>query len=90
MQTAIPVTDVFGVLAYWRRHRPLVQVMNIIEGKDPLTPGESPWGFPIFRPTTGPGTGPASGGTINRGIPRGSSRPDFVGVFVGPPKPWDC
>jgi hypothetical protein len=77
--------DVFGVLAYWRRHRPLIEVINIIEGKNPLTPGESPWGFPIFRPTTGPSTGPASNGTP-RGIPRGSSHPDFTGVVVGPPK----
>lgn len=82
---SLPVHDLFGVLAYWRKHRPLVEVLNIIHGKEPLTPGESPWGFPIFRPTTGVNTGPASAGS-RRGIPRGSSRPDFVGVIVGPPK----
>jgi len=85
-EMSLPAIDIFGVLAYWRRHRPLVEVMNILKGKQPLTPGESPWGFPVFRPTTGPGNGPASGG-FRFGIPRGSSHPDFTGVVVGPPKP---
>jgi hypothetical protein len=84
---SLPAVDIFGVMAYWRRHRPLVEVVNIIKGKEPLTPGESPWGFPIFRPTTGVSTGPASAGGFPFGIPRGSSRPDFTGITVGPPTP---
>lgn len=96
MPTALPVVDMFGVLAYWRRRRPLTQVIRILRGEHPLMPGESPWGFPLFRPTGGPTTGPASaGGTAvllnpsipGRGLPGGSARRDFTGVFVGPPDP---
>lgn len=65
---------------------PVQDIFGILPPKDqeiPL-PGMAPWHLPLFRPTTGPGSGPASPG---RGIPRGSSRPDFVGVVVGPPEP---
>jgi hypothetical protein len=96
MPSGLPVIDLFGALAYWRRRKPLGQVIRILRGESPLLPGESPWGFPIFRPTGGPSTGPASGGGIpillnpsipGRGLPGGSARRDFTGVFVGPPEP---
>ena len=87
MNTGLPVIDVFGILHPRRKHRTFAEVIEIIEGKVPHVPGESPWGFPVFRPTTGPGTGAASAG--GRGIPRGSSHPDFTGVVVGPPKPQE-
>lgn len=86
MASGIPVIDVFGVLARRRPRRPIWRVLQIMAGQVPHMPGESPWGFPLFRPTEGPTTGPASGGT-SRGIPGGSARVDRTGVVFGPPTP---
>lgn len=83
MATHLKVIDVFGVLI--QKRRPYWEVLAIMTGKKPSIPGESPWGFPVFRPTTGPTTGPGSAGA--RFIPGGSSRRGFIGVFVGPPEP---
>lgn len=84
MASPISVIDVFGI---FRKRHPLLleDVVAIYQGKKPSRPGESPWGFPVFRPTTGPTTGPGSAGA--RFIPGGSSRPGFVGAFEGPPEP---
>lgn len=86
MVTAIPVLDVFGILP---KRRKFEEVLEILKGRIPLVPGESPWGFPIFRPTQGPSTGPASAGFHIR--PRaaagaGSGRRMAPGTFVGPPE----
>ncbi len=82
MPKALPTIDVFGIFDFWMKHAPIPRLIVKMEEYA----WHSPLGFPLFRPTTGPGTGVASNG-FRGGIPRGSSRPDFTGVTVGPPKP---
>lgn len=87
MASGIPVIDIFGVLSRRRPRRPIWRVLQIMAGKVPQIPGESPWGFPVFRPTAGPTEGPASAGMAPtpRGIPQGSARRMPIGVVFGPP-----
>jgi len=83
MAAKMSVVDIFGIL---QKRRPIHEIEEILEGRRPITPGESLWGWPIFRPTTGPSTGPASAGSRGRRpIPGGSRQRTPPGIYVGPP-----
>lgn len=83
MAAKISVVDIFGIL---QKRRPIHEIEEILAGRRPITPGESLWGWPVFRPTQGVASGPGSaGGLARRPIPGGSGVRRPPGTFVGPP-----